>query len=62
MNEYLLKAIIRLLAIVAKGNVTDDCRAKINFIVHRQASSDNAEEYLKIFNVIFLLHHFLKNF
>lgn len=50
MNEYLLKAIIRLLAIVAKGNVTDDCRAKINFIVHRQASSDNAEEYLKIFN------------
>ena len=50
MNEYLLKAIIRLLAIVAKDNVTDECREKIEFIVHRQASSENAEEYLKIFD------------
>ncbi|MCG8309098.1 MAG: ATP-binding cassette domain-containing protein [Cytophagales bacterium] len=50
MNEYLLKAIIRLLAIVAKGNVSEDCREKIKFIVYRQASSENAEEYLKIFD------------
>ena len=50
MNEYLLKAIIRLLAIVAKDNVNDECREKIEFIVHRQASSENAEEYLKIFD------------
>ena len=50
MNEYLLKAIIRLLAIVAKGNVTDDCREKIKFIINRQASSENAEEYFKIFD------------
>ena len=26
------------------------CREKINFIIHRQASSENTEEYLKIFN------------
>ena len=50
MNEYLLKAIIRLLAIVAKGNVTDECREKIKFIVDRQAPSDSADEYLKIFD------------
>ena len=50
MNEYLLKAIIRLLAIVAKDNVNDECREKIKFIVHRQASSETAEEYLKIFD------------
>ncbi|NJN26636.1 MAG: hypothetical protein HC819_11975 [Cyclobacteriaceae bacterium] len=49
MNEYLLKAIIRLFAIVAKGNVTDESRERIKFIVYRQASSENAEEYLKIF-------------
>ena len=49
MNEYLLKAIIRLFAIVAKGNVTDECRERIKFIVYRQASQETAEEYLKIF-------------
>lgn len=50
MNEYLLKAIIRLFAIVAKGNVTDESREKIKFIINRQASSEDAEEYLKIFD------------
>ena len=49
MNEYLLKAIIRLFAIVAKGNVTDESREKIIFIINRQANREDAEEYLKIF-------------
>ena len=49
MNEYLLKAIIRLFAIVAKGNVTDESREKIKFIINRQANSEDAEEYLNIF-------------
>ncbi len=50
MNEYLLKAIIRLFAIVAKDNVTDESREKIKFIINRQANSEDAEEYLKIFD------------
>jgi ABC-type multidrug transport system ATPase subunit len=50
MNEYLLKAIIRLFAIVAKGNVTDESRENIKFIVNRQASGQDAEEYMKIFD------------
>jgi ABC-type multidrug transport system ATPase subunit len=50
MNEYLLKAIIRLFAIVAKGNVTEESRANIKFMVSRQASGYDAEEYLKIFD------------
>ena len=50
MNEYLLKAIIRLFAIVAKGNMTDESRDRIKFIVYRQANNENAEEYLKIFD------------
>ncbi|MCK5701300.1 MAG: ATP-binding cassette domain-containing protein, partial [Cyclobacteriaceae bacterium] len=50
MNEYLLKAIIRLFAIVTKGNVTDESYEKIKFIINRQASSEDAEEYLKIFD------------
>ena len=50
MNEYLLKAIIRLFAIVAKDNVTDESRARIKFIINRQASSEDADEYLKIFD------------
>ncbi len=49
MNEYLLKAIIRLFAIVAKDNVTEESRERIKFIIARQASSEDAEEYLKIF-------------
>ncbi len=50
MNEYLLKAIIRLFAIVAKGNVTDESRRRIKFMINRQASSEQAEEYIKIFD------------
>lgn len=50
MNEYLLKAIIRLLAIVAKENVSEECREKIKFIVYRQADREHAKEYLKIFD------------
>ncbi len=50
MNEYLLKAIIRLFAIVAKGSVNDECRERIKFIVSRQASRELAAEYLKIFD------------
>ena len=50
MNEYLLKAIIRLFAIVVKGNVNDECRERIKFIVHRQADREQAAEYLKIFD------------
>ena len=50
MNEYLLKAIIRLFAIVAKDNVTDESRERIKFIINRQASSEDADEYLKIFD------------
>lgn len=50
MNEYLLKAIIRLFAIVAKDNVSDESREKIKFIINRQANSEDAEEYLKIFD------------
>ncbi len=50
MNEYLLKAIIRLFAIVAKGNVTEESRENVQFIVSRQASGQDAEEYLKIFD------------
>jgi len=49
MNEYLLKAVIRLFAIVAKGNVTDQSRENVQFIVNRQASGQDAEEYMKIF-------------
>lgn len=50
MNEYLLKAIIRLLAIVAKGNVTEESRENIKFMVYRQASGHDAGEFLKIFD------------
>jgi ABC-type multidrug transport system ATPase subunit len=50
MNEYLLKAIIRLFAIVAKGNVTEESRDNVKFMVYRQASGVDAEEYLKIFD------------
>lgn len=50
MNEYLLKAIIRLFAIVAKGNVTEESRENVSFIVNRQASGQDAGEYLKIFD------------
>lgn len=50
MNEYLLKAIIRLFAIVAKDNVTDESRERIKFIINRQASREDADEYLKIFD------------
>lgn len=50
MNEYLLKAIIRLLAIVAKGNVTEESRENIRFMINRQASGHDAVEFLKIFD------------
>ncbi len=50
MNEYLLKAIIRLFAIVAKANLTEESRERIKFIIYRQASNEDAEEYLKIFD------------
>ncbi len=50
MNEYLLKAIIRLFAIVAKGSVNDECRERIKFIVSRQANRERVAEYLKIFD------------
>ena len=50
MNEYLLKAVIRLFAIVAKGNVTEESRENVKFIVNRQASGQDSEEYMKIFD------------
>lgn len=50
MNEFLLKAIIRLFAIVAKDNVTEESRDNVRFMVYRQASGQDAEEYLKIFD------------
>ncbi len=50
MNEYLVKAIIRLFAIVVKGNVTEESWERVKFIVHRQANAEDAQEYLKIFD------------
>ena len=50
MNEYLLKAITRLFAIVAKEHVSDNEREKIKEFIFRQVNSEEAEEYLKIFD------------
>ncbi len=49
MNEYLVKAIIRLFAIVVKGNVTEESWDRVKFIVHRQANAEDASEFLRIF-------------
>jgi ABC-type multidrug transport system ATPase subunit len=56
MNEYLLKAVLRLFAIVAKGNVTEESRENVKFMVFRQASGFDAAEYLKIFDEFTVLY------
>jgi ABC-type multidrug transport system ATPase subunit len=50
MNEYLLKAITRLFAIVAKENVGDVERDKISTFISRQVNQEEAQEYLWIFD------------
>jgi len=50
MNEYLLRAIVRLFAIVAKEKVTDKERNNLKAFVYQNVNQDEAEEYLAIFD------------
>ncbi len=49
MNEYLLKAVVRLFAIVIKDRVTEETSNKLRKFLHDQVNEEETEEYLEIF-------------
>lgn len=50
MNEYLLKAIVRLFAIVIKDRVTEAARMRLKEFLLNQVNEDEVGEYFDIFN------------
>ena len=50
MNEYLLKAVIRLFAIVVKDRVTEENTGKLKNFLLNQVNEEEMDEYLEIFN------------
>ena len=49
MNEFLLKAIIRLFAIVIKDRVTEEASTKLKQFLLNQVNEDELDEYFDIF-------------